>query len=75
MALEAFLNGQKLKHSQAGQQDATIRFKLDLKEPTDETTNEFSYVWLLQNEREKVLATLRRTIAYARAYKYPLVIQ
>ena len=75
MALEALLNGQKAKHSQSGEQDGTIRFNLDLKEPTDDTTNEFSYVLLVQNEREKVLPSLRRTVAYARSLQYPMVIQ
>ena len=75
MALEAFLNGEKPKHSQPGEQDATVRFKLDLKEPTDETTNEFSYVLLVQSEREKVLTTLQRTVAYARTSNHSLVIQ
>lgn len=65
MALEAFLNGQKPKHSQPDEQDASLRFKLDLKEPTDETTNEFSYVLLVQSARDKVPTTLHPTVAYS----------
>lgn len=52
MALEAFINGDKQKTGK--KRGRTLRFQLELALPTEESTNEFSYAELVDEELKKV---------------------
>ena len=52
MALEAFINGDKLKADKKRRR--TLRFELELARPTEETTNEFSFTELVERAQRKV---------------------
>ena len=52
MALEAVVNGKKKKTVRKGGE--TLRFKLELVQSSDETTNEFFYTQLVEDKTEKV---------------------
>ena len=49
MSLEAFVNGKKRQNKERN--EASIRLDLQLDNPTDEKTNEFSYAQLLQEQK------------------------
>lgn len=58
MTSEVSMNGGK-KKTELGKKaggPVTIRFELELAPPTDDTTNEFSYVHLLKDRETKVVS-------------------
>lgn len=52
MELEAFINGDKQKKDK--KRGRTLRFELELAPPTEDSTNEFSYTDLVEEEERKV---------------------
>lgn len=52
MALEAVINGDR--QPKGRKRGRTLRFELKLAPPTEDSTNEFSYVELVENTQEKV---------------------
>lgn len=48
----SMVRGKKTEGKEGG---ATIRFELELAPPTDDTTNEFSYVHLVKDKETKVV--------------------
>ena len=52
MALEAVINGDR--QTKGRKRGRSLRFELKLAPPTEDSTNEFSYVELVENAQEKV---------------------
>lgn len=52
MALDTFINGERKQT--AKKRGETLRFELELAPPTEETTNEWSYVQLVDDALKKV---------------------
>ena len=52
MALDAYINGKTEKRPK--EVEETLRFELGLRVPTEEDTNEFSYLLLVEDALRKV---------------------